>query len=177
MPELVKWWDAADGRWMSLRRGLWRDGQRAGRREWTHSKMTAAVAIARTLDGRWVLVREWRAALGGWCVQFPGGVVDEGEDPMDAAARECWEETGRRVLSVEADGLQPMATSPGLTDEEVWFFRCAVEDEPSAAGLRDDAIASTAIAVRPEDLAGFLRASRARGDRVCCWLLAALPRP
>lgn len=30
-------------------------------------------------------------------------------------------------MSIEDDGLQPM--SPG-SDEEAWFYRCTVEDEP-----------------------------------------------
>jgi len=171
-PRITKTEEVGDGRWMSIRRAWWISGEHTGMREWSHSKMRAACAVPRTRDGRWVLTREWRAPLGTWCVQFPGGMVDDGEDPMDAAARECWEETGHRVVSIESDGLQPMALSPGFSDELVWFFHCTVEDEPDGGKpCLDEPM--TVHAVAPDDLMDFLRDARGRGEYVCSWLLLA----
>jgi 8-oxo-dGTP pyrophosphatase MutT (NUDIX family) len=45
-------------------------------------------------DGRMVLVSQYRYPGRATCVEFPGGVVDAGERPLDAASRELLEETG-----------------------------------------------------------------------------------
>lgn len=45
-------------------------------------------------DGRMVLVTQYRHAAETTCVEFPGGIVDAGEKPADAAPRELLEETG-----------------------------------------------------------------------------------
>lgn len=47
--------------------------------------------------GCFVLVRQWRHAARELTVEFPGGVVDGGEDPAAAATRELEEETGFRI--------------------------------------------------------------------------------
>ena len=50
--------------------------------------------IAITKDGKFVFVRQYRYALGKTVNELCAGVVEKGEDPMDAAKRELMEETG-----------------------------------------------------------------------------------
>ena len=50
--------------------------------------------IAVTTDGRMVMVRQYRHALGQTCFEIVAGVTEQGEDPETAARRELQEETG-----------------------------------------------------------------------------------
>jgi ADP-ribose pyrophosphatase len=50
--------------------------------------------IAVTPDGRLVLVRQFRYGTNDFSLEIPGGMIDTGEPPVDAAIRELREETG-----------------------------------------------------------------------------------
>lgn len=50
--------------------------------------------IAITEDGRFVMVEQYRHGLQDIFIELVAGVVEEGEDPLDAAKRELLEETG-----------------------------------------------------------------------------------
>ncbi len=54
----------------------------------------AVHVVALTLDGQVILVRQFRAGSGRDSLEIPGGLVDAGEDPCVAGARELLEETG-----------------------------------------------------------------------------------
>jgi 8-oxo-dGTP pyrophosphatase MutT (NUDIX family) len=53
-----------------------------------------AQIVAITPDDRIVLVRQYRHGIGRVTLELPGGIVDPGETPLEAAARELTEETG-----------------------------------------------------------------------------------
>ena len=61
---------------------------------------TVAV-LARDVEGRLLLVRD--AESGRW--SCPGGIVEPGELPADAAVRETWEESGVKVELVRIAGV------------------------------------------------------------------------
>lgn len=61
-----------------------------------HHPVVGVLAVARTDDGRWLLVR--RADTGTWAP--PGGTLEWGEPLLGALVREVAEETGARVLRV-----------------------------------------------------------------------------
>ena len=65
-----------------------------------------------------VLIRQYRYPLGGYCYEFPAGLVEDGEDMLDAGIREMYEETGLTFTPVEAGGYsRPFFTTVGMTDE------------------------------------------------------------
>lgn len=53
-----------------------------------------AIVVARTVDGEIVLIRQFRWGSDELSWELPGGIIDEGEDPVEAGLRELKEETG-----------------------------------------------------------------------------------
>ncbi len=65
-----------------------------------------------------VLIRQYRYPLGGYVYEFPAGLVEDGEDMLEAGIREMYEETGLTFTPVEAGSYsRPFFTTIGMTDE------------------------------------------------------------
>ena len=65
-----------------------------------------------------VLVRQYRYPIGGYVYEFPAGLVEPGEELVDASVREMFEETGLTFTPVDAGCYtKPFFTTVGMTDE------------------------------------------------------------
>ena len=91
-----------------------------------------AVVIVPVLDGKLVLLSEYRPVLDGREISFPAGLVDKNETLERAAARELLEETGLTIKKIHM--VSPnVYSSSGLTDEAVAFVFCEVTGTPTSA--------------------------------------------
>ena len=77
------------------------------------------IIIYAICEGKVVLIRQYRYPLNGYIYEFPAGLVDEGEDMMEAGIREMKEETGLTLTPIPVDHAysKPYFTSVGMSDE------------------------------------------------------------
>lgn len=61
---------------------------------YTYVKSPPFVLIVAFDDSKFIMVRQYRYPLGKIITEFPGGSIDDGESPLEAAKREFEEETG-----------------------------------------------------------------------------------
>lgn len=68
--------------------------------------------ISLTEDNNIILVEQYRHGIDEPTLEIPGGMVDEGEQPIEAAKRELQEETGYEADSWEA--LGKVSSNPAI---------------------------------------------------------------
>jgi 8-oxo-dGDP phosphatase len=77
--------------------------------------------IALDNGGQVLLLQQYRHPVGRMLWEPPAGLLDQpGEDPLDAAKRELFEEA--HVQAERWDVLLDVFTSPGMTDEAVRIY-------------------------------------------------------
>lgn len=83
---------------------------------WESPRIVTVIPV--TPEGKFVLVRQYRHAIGKLLHQFPAGAVDKGEELVAAAKRELEEETGyvcRELVHLAT--LAPYATKMTGTED------------------------------------------------------------
>lgn len=126
------------------------------------------ILVPVTPDGRVVLIRQFRPVLGRPVIELPAGLVEEGEEPLDAARRELIEETGYM-----ADALQTLSRgvmSTGI-NTEIWHAVLAPGVTEATAEVREahppDATEDIEVFTAPMDgIYEYLRAREEDGDYV-----------
>ena len=97
----------------------------------------AGIALLAEVEGRVILLRSYRHALGTTIWDLPRGFIDAGETPESAALRELTEETGLRCAPENLLPLGRYAPDPGTMAARAALF-AATHCEGTVRQARDE---------------------------------------
>ncbi len=73
-----------------------------------------------TLDKKVIMIKQYRAGIDEVCVEIPGGIIDDEEDPIIAAKRELIEETGYSCEDIRL--LKRVSGNPAIQNNFVYLY-------------------------------------------------------
>lgn len=121
--------------------------------------------IAITQEGQFVMERQYRHGLGVDSTELPCGVMEKGEEPLEAARRELLEETG--YGNGEWTELMAIAPNPGSQNNLTHCF-LAVGVEKIAEQSLDDTEELTVHLMSEAEVKSLLE-----NNRICQALMVA----
>jgi 8-oxo-dGTP pyrophosphatase MutT (NUDIX family) len=87
-------------------------------------------------EREFVMVRQWRHGSREMSLEFPGGVIERGEDPLEAAKRELREETAYEAGKLRK--LGEFRPNPALMSNTVHIFLAEELRHTGAQDLDED---------------------------------------
>ena len=176
--------DVGSTRWLKLQTLTYLDSDskenawdRAIRTTKKSERGADAVAILATVDEAIICVKQFRPPINSMTIELPAGLIDAGEAPGLAAARELLEETNY-VGKVEHVSNE-VFLSPGLSNESVVIVKMSIEGkgvgemESSEVGRGLEVSERSERALRKT----FLKVWRAVGLRCVFWTVSEQQHP
>lgn len=168
-PEVVGETTRFAGRFLEFKTLDWKDAggqtrvwEAADRRN--HQGAVLIMARLKPSD-RVILIRQFRPPAKRLVIEFPAGLMDDGEDAAAAAARELREETG--YIARELRIHPPAYTSPGLSNETVYMVEADIDENApenrTPETQFDDSESIETLLVDLRDLPGFYRRETEKG--------------
>lgn len=99
-----------------------------GQRDFYYLKKPGSVSVVPYTGKSVGLISINRYLTGSLAYELPGGRIDSGEEPIEAARRELLEETG--LVSERWHLLKEVFPAPSLTDEKVFIFAAEIAEDP-----------------------------------------------
>ena len=81
----------------------------------------AIVIVPEVAPGKFVLIHQYRHAIGEYLWEFPAGKIEDGEDIEECLQRELDEECSYRARAVER--LLTFYPTPGICTEKMYLYR------------------------------------------------------
>jgi 8-oxo-dGTP pyrophosphatase MutT (NUDIX family) len=129
---------------------------------------TAVLAV--TEDDEVALVRQYRHGIAAESLELPAGIIEAGEEPLDAARRELREETG--YVAERWEPIATFVTEPSRHTARAHFF-CALGAKPLAERALDASEELDLVVVPKRDLLDLVvRGDISHGVHVGAILLA-----
>lgn len=111
------------------------------------------VMVIPEYQGSFVMVRQWRHSSEELTTEFPGGVVDRGEDPAVSAERELYEETGFKVGRLTK--LGDCSPNPALFKNRFHVYLAQELTPTGEQNLDDDELLTYRLIPTDEVIASF----------------------
>ena len=132
-----------------------------------HDWTTVVPLLYRDGEPCFLMVRQYRHGSDELSVEFPGGVVEAGEEPAAAAVRELAEETGYRAASMRLAGS--IYPNPAFMDNRYHVFLAEGLELFGETALDEEEVLDSLLVP-----AGELRAEMGRGQYSHALMVAAL---
>lgn len=132
----------------------------------------AAAMVPVCDDGKIVLIKQFRHAVGRFLWEIPAGTLEANETPLQCARRELIEEIGFKAGNFER--LTEIVPAPGYTDEHIHIF-LATGLTPASQDLDDDEV----LEVQPtafDEAIDMITAGRIQDAKTIVGLLLARDR-
>ncbi len=111
------------------------------------------VVVIPVYGDSFVMVRQWRHAEENMTWEFPGGVMNEGEDPAETAARELFEETGFKAGKITKLGR--CSSNPALFKNHFTVFLAEDLEPTGEQHLDDDELVNYTLMPREKVIDSF----------------------
>jgi ADP-ribose pyrophosphatase len=105
------------------------------------------MVFALTKDQQVVLIKQYRHGIQDVILEFPGGSVDQGETPLEAAKRELMEETG--YAGDRFIALGQVSPNPAIYSNQLYIF--LAEDAETSGPQSSHDIDDAEVVLRPLD--------------------------